>query len=189
MIDVRSPLTIHFVRLGALGHVGRFTVVDPSTFKRGAKVICRTCRGLEVGEVLGHVRRYWRHEDSDGSVLRALTEQDELLIERLERYRDDAFLACKTELEKRRIAATLVDVEHLFDGKTLYFYFLGAVPDEVGHITAELANAYDAKARFRQFTDTVTRGCGPGCGTEESAGCDSACDLCAAAAICKSGQL
>ena len=188
MIDITSPLTSHLVRIGAMGHVGLFTAVDALTYARSSKVVCRTCRGLEIGEVLGHTQRNSRHADSDGSVLRALTEQDELLNERLERYRDDAFVACRAELEERNIAATLVDVEHLFDGKTLYFYFLGDVPAEVEQITGELAEAYDAKAQFRQFTDTVTQGCGPGCGTEEAPGCNSACDLCAIASDCKSAE-
>ena len=63
-----------------------------------------------------------------------------------------------------------MDVEHLFDGHTLVFYFLGDVPAEVEHVTGELAEVYEAKAQFRSFADTLTNGCGPGCGTESAEG-------------------
>ncbi len=43
----------HFVRVGALGNVGRFTSVDAVAYPRASRVIVRTSRGLETGEVLG----------------------------------------------------------------------------------------------------------------------------------------
>src|SRR4051794_28895219 len=42
----------HLVRVGVLGHVGRFTSVDATRFPRGARVVVRTSRGLELGEIL-----------------------------------------------------------------------------------------------------------------------------------------
>ena len=42
----------HFVRVGLLGSVGRFAAADRQRYARGTRVICRTHRGLEVGEVL-----------------------------------------------------------------------------------------------------------------------------------------
>jgi len=185
MIKVRSPLTSHLVRVGVMGHVGRFVAVDALTYPRGARVVCRTCRGLEIGAVLGQLLRPADDVGSDGTVLRSVNDQDELLVQRLDRFRHEAFESCVIELEKRGLAATLVEVEHLFDGESLYFYFLGDVPHEVEGITNQLADAYDAQAQFRQFTDAVTKGCGPGCGTDEGPGCNSACDLCAAAGACR----
>ena len=41
----------HFVRIGLLGSVGRFASADSQRYPRAARVICRTPRGLEVGEV------------------------------------------------------------------------------------------------------------------------------------------
>ena len=42
----------HLVRVGALGHVGRFTAVDAVRYPRDTRVVVRTGRGLEVGEIL-----------------------------------------------------------------------------------------------------------------------------------------
>ncbi len=80
-------------------------------------------------------------------------------------------------------AATLFEIEHLFDGRGLYFYFLGPVTPEIERLTGDLAEVYDAEAQFRRFTETLAEGCGPDCGTEKGGGCDS-CSVCAVAVAC-----
>jgi hypothetical protein len=115
-----------------------------------------------------------------------MTVEDQLLEARLEKNRQDAYQACCRLLAERNIPAVLIDVEHLFDGQGLFFYFLGDVPAELEAYTDVLAATYDAKVRFKQFTDTLIQGCGPGCGTEEArgqGGCDS-CSSCAVAEAC-----
>jgi hypothetical protein len=88
---------------------------------------------------------------------------------------------------ERGLQAVLVDVEHLFDGQSLYFYFLGETPPEIDALTAELAGVYEAKAQLQKFADTLTAGCGPKCGTGEAEGCGSVnggCSSCAVAGAC-----
>ena len=46
-----------------------------------------------------------------------------------------------------------MDVEHLFDGQSLYFYFLGEVQPEWESLTTELAATYEAKVRFQPFAE------------------------------------
>ena len=78
-----------------------------------------------------------------------------------------------------------MDVEHLLDGGSIYFYFLGEPPAEVELLTAELAVTYEAKVQFRRFAQTLTEGCGPGCGTESAEnGCGAACASCAVHTAC-----
>ena len=113
-----------------------------------------------------------------------MTVQDELLQARLERNRQEAYAACAQMLGKSGVPAVLVDVEHLFDGQGLFFYFLGDVTPELEAYTDRLADTYEAKVQFRKFTETLIEGCGPGCGTEEAkgnGGCES-CTSCAVAA-------
>src|SRR5688572_1481848 len=114
----------HLVRVGALGRVGRFTSVDAVRYPRGSRVICRTSRGLEVGEVLAPAGDDGNLTTSDGSLLRGMTPEDHLLLARLDKHKDDAYSACQTLLAERQVSAVLMDVEHLFDGRSLYFYFL-----------------------------------------------------------------
>ncbi|MCA9266892.1 MAG: hypothetical protein KDA41_00400 [Planctomycetales bacterium] len=176
----------HFVRVGAMGAVGRFTAVDNHQYPRGCRVICRTARGLELGEVLSGAAQGPAGQSGDGSILRRTTPQDELLLARQQKNRDAAFNACREKLASRAVDAALMDVEQLFDSATLYFYFLGDVSPEVEQVTAELAETYDAHVEFRKFAQAVAEGCGPECGTAEAPGAcaDGGCQTCAASAAC-----
>jgi hypothetical protein len=169
-----------------MGHVGRFTSVDAVSYPRASRVIVRTGRGLETGDVLGPADESLGHGSSDGSILRGMTIEDELLEARLQQKRQTALDACIARLNERNISATLVDVEHLFDGRSLFFYFLGEVTPQVEAITSELAEVYDAAAQFRKFADTLTEGCGPGCGTEAATGhgCTTCATACAVSSAC-----
>jgi cell fate regulator YaaT (PSP1 superfamily) len=173
----------HLVRWSALGHVAAFSASDAVRYDRGTRVVLRTRRGLELGEVLAPLA-----DDSpaprEGAILRAMTEQDRLLEMRLTKNRREAYDACQTKLTELGFDAALVDVEHLFDGRSLIFYFLGDQPPALTRMTDELAETYDAHVQFRAFTDAVVAGCGPDCGTENAAGCGSCGTGCAIAAAC-----
>jgi cell fate regulator YaaT (PSP1 superfamily) len=173
----------HLVRVGALGQIGRFGSVDATRFPRGSRVIVRTARGLEIGDVLAPPALESGAEP-DGSILRGMTVEDQLLETRLSRKRQAAYDACRRRLAEAGLDAALVDVEHLFDGQTLVFYFLGPQPPELHGLTADLAAAYDAEAQIGSFADLLSTGCGPGCGTEEGAGCGDCGTGCAIAGLC-----
>lgn len=176
----------HLVRTGALGHVGRFAAVDGLRYARGARVVLRTARGLELGDVLAPPEEDAPAELRDGDLLRAVTVQDDLLVARLVRNRDAAYAACQRRLVELGEPAVLVDVEHTFDGQSLYFYFLGAPSPRAQQLSAELAELYDAEVRFSEFAATLASGCGPDCGQESAAngGCSNCATGCAVADAC-----
>jgi hypothetical protein len=179
----------HFVRIGVLGSVGRFAATSAERLRRGSRVVCRTRRGLEVGDILSAAEIDFAVPtiEPDGEILRRVTVEDDLLIARLEKNRCEAFEACTTRLAQRGNPAILLDVEHLFDGRCLYFYFLGDTNAELDVLTAELAEVYEAKAQLQKFADTLTAGCGPHCGTEDAEGCGSGgCSTCSALSACGS---
>ena len=79
----------------------------------------------------------------------------------------------------------LVDVEHLFDGRAIYFYFLGETTPDLDNLTSELAEVYEAKAQLEKFAETLVAGCGPNCGTEEGGGCGTGgCSTCSVLSAC-----
>jgi cell fate regulator YaaT (PSP1 superfamily) len=177
----------HLIRVGAMGQVGRFAAIDAVRYPRHSRVVVRTRRGLEIGQVLsppdeGDDDRAY----ADGEILRGMTVEDDLLEARLEQHRHEAYEACTALLAEHNVSAVLVDVEHLFDGQGLFFYFLGDVPPAIDSFTARLADTYETKVQFRKFTETLIEGCGPGCGTEAAkgqGGCES-CTSCAVAGAC-----
>lgn len=169
-----------------MSQIGRFAAVDVARYPRGSRVIVRTSRGLEIGEVLAPPGDDDELRAGDGSILRGMTVEDQLLEARLTKNRHAAYAACQARLDDLRLAVSLLDVEHLFDGQTLVFYFLGDEPPELQAITAQLAELYEAKVQFRSFAETLANGCGPNCGTPEAAGalCNSSCSRCAVAGAC-----
>ncbi|MBH58545.1 MAG: PSP1 C-terminal domain-containing protein [Planctomycetaceae bacterium] len=180
-----SPFPQYLIRIGAMGNVGRFAAVEPVVFQRHSRVVCRTVRGLEVGEVLASVESV-ANQQCDGDVLRLVTVEDDLLLARLDQNRNEAFEACCELLESKQISNVLLDVEQLLDGSSLYFYFLGEVSDELEQLTSELAERHDSKVQFARFAEAVVAGCGPDCGTEEASGnCgEGGCSTCALANAC-----
>lgn len=175
--------TTYLVRVGRMGAIGRFQPVEPITLARGARVIVRTKRGLEGGEVLAPATS--QVEDScDGSLLRAMTVGDHLLEARLTKDQQQAFAACQDHLSRLGLGARLLDVEYLMDGRTLIFYFLGEIPDVAESIVRELALNYDAEAGMQQFGATLEHGCGPDCGTDRSQGCKTCATGCALSGSC-----
>jgi len=125
--------------------------------------------------------------EADGTLVRRLTVEDDLLLTRIERNRDEAFQACNELLAERDLPAVLMDVEHLFDGQFAVLLLLGEVSPELEALTSELASAYETTVQFQKFAETLTAGCGPGCGTEAATGqgCSTGgCGSCAVAGAC-----
>lgn len=178
----------HIVRFGAIGDLGGFLAAEPVSFPRGTRVVVRTARGLETGEVLSPPDESAQSLEPTGTILRRLTVEDTLLEARLLKNRQSAFEACAARIEARGLPVVLMDVEHLFDGQSLIFYFLGKNTPELDLLLNELAEEYEAKVQFRQFTEILEQGCGPGCGTEEGAGagCASCGTGCAISSACSS---
>lgn len=176
----------HLIRFSSLGQIGRFVAADAARYPRRSRVIVRSRRGLEIGEVLAEPEPTAEAEDIEGQILRRMTVEDDLLEARLAKHRNQAFDACSALLVEHQVPAVLMDVEHLFDGEGLFFYFLGEVPPEAKALTEQLAATYETKIEFRKFAETLAEGCGPGCGTEAAqgqGGCVS-CTSCAVASAC-----
>lgn len=187
---------VHLVKIGLMAKVGRFVSADSCVYPRDATVICRTDRGLESGVVICDVEdlsHRFANEDrvdelaglDSGTILRVITPDDQMILNRLDKHRDKAFVACQELISQQGLPGILMDVEHLFDGESVFFYFLGDVSPELEAITSELAETYDRKVRFKKFAETLANGCGPDCGSKEG-GCSSGgCSGCAVAAACK----
>ena len=94
----------HLVRVGLMGSVGKFVAADSCVYDRDSNVICRTDRGLEMGQVicdLPEADTFDPDSDStDGAILRPTTPEDQLILDRLDRHRDKAFFACQKLLKE-----------------------------------------------------------------------------------------
>lgn len=183
-----SPCTTILLRVGPLGQIGRFSVGDVGGLARGQRVVCRTARGIEVAIALGFAEESGGGvEQSDGRVLRRTTPEDELLLSHLGQLGEEAFQSCTAWLRQQSIAATLLEVEPLLDGRTLYFHFLSDVDEQVQQHLDQLVEIYEQRVRESKFANLLEHGCGPGCGTAAAKnGCGSrgGCAVCKIASAC-----
>lgn len=184
---------LFFVRIGKWGEIWVGESAEPLNYARGTRVVCRTGRGLELGEIVSpvemgddHQTQGFRPPHHPCSIVRGVTPEDDLLELRLQRHKQAAVRDCQSELRKREISVTLLDVEHLFDGRTLIFHFAGEFTGEVQRLVDDLTDVYEKRARSQEFAKLLTEGCGPGCGTEEGQGCGSrgGCAMCIVAGAC-----
>ena len=149
-------------------------------------MICRSTRGLEFGSVLNQLQSDPPSIPVAGQILRVATAEDHLLWSRLQKHRVEAIDRCQALLDEQQVSAILMDCEVLFDGQSIFFYFLGEPSEEVEQLTSQLAQEYEATVQLQKFAEAMTLGCGPDCGTKEG-GCEAGgCSTCSLAKACKS---
>jgi hypothetical protein len=171
-----------YVRIGSLAeiHLAR----SPVRINRGRRVLVRTQRGLELAEVAGphHASRAASRPDAQHAttcIIRPTTNEDELLIRRLERHKREAVEACRTALAESGSHSVLLDVDQLLDGGTPI----------AESITTRIADQYESIVRTRHFAKLLSDGCGPGCGTEHGGRCGSGCEGCSIASACQDNSI
>jgi len=146
--------TAYIVRHGAMRFLGDFEPRDSQAFARGAAVVIRTDRGLEIGEVLCEASpRAVEHlsEPTRGALVRTTTEEDQRQLERLADAERSEFEACGKFIEQRKLQMALVDVEHLFGGERIVFYFLAEKRVDFRELVKDLARQFQTRIEMRQI--------------------------------------
>src|SRR4051794_40741829 len=107
------------VRHGAMRFLGTFEAEPEVGCRRGDRVVVRTDRGLEAGDVLCEATPRaveMLSEPTHGRVVRRLTDEDRTALERLRDAERRELEACQGFVASRRLQMELVDVEHLLGG-------------------------------------------------------------------------
>jgi len=170
------------VRFGVMGYLSWFVAREPGDYGRRQRVVVRTSRGLEAGEIMTPEGPFTpgAGDDPAGELLRSMTPEDEFQERALRQGEQKAFEDCRRLLAERNMPVELLDVEQLLDGEKILFYFLGEPPPQMADLTEDLAKTYATRVEFRQFMERAEAGCGPGCGTDEAPGCgdEGGCSSC-----------
>ena len=158
------------------------------SLSRGEHIICRTPRGIEMGEVFAATHPDYIETATASKYIRKSRPDDELLWRQLTSLSVKASTACQAFLYGQAIPDVLLEVEPLFDGRTLYFHFLGTPSYETEQHVQELSDIYQKSVASSRFASLLEHGCGPGCGTKEKSGCGTGggCAVCAIAVGCTS---
>jgi len=151
--DIRTVVT-YIARHGAMRFLGDFEPGPESGFARGQAVILRTDRGQEIGEVLCEANPRALSliaEPTHGQIVRGLTAEDQTRVDSLRQSEGQELEACKRFIEQRKLQMELVDVEHLFGGERIIFYFLAEKRVDFRELVKDLAREYRTRIEMRQI--------------------------------------
>ncbi len=142
------------VRYGAMRSLGVFAARNKEIVGRGSKVIARTSRGLETGEVLCEATpdaiEQIRNPDN-GQIVRLMTDQDENELDHIQSQSRDEFKTCERYVQKLGLDMQLVDIEHIFGGERIVVYYLAEERVDFRQLVKQLAAEFQTRIEMRQI--------------------------------------
>ena len=117
----------YIVRHGTMRFLGEYEPAGESVYSRGNSVVVRSERGTEVGEVMCEANPRAVElitEPTRGQIVRLVTPEDDAQLDKLRSNEQLEMDACGRIIAQRQLQMELVDVEHLFGGERIVFYFL-----------------------------------------------------------------
>ena len=144
---------IAVIRYGSMRNIGQFKCEIPD-LKRGQKCVVRTERGTEIGEVITQPTEVIGEVTGDGlgEVIRRAGREDlrrEREIESVEKAKEFKF--CEKKIGELELPIKLVDVEHLFGGERIVFYFRAEQRVDFRQLVRDLAQSYKTRIEMRQI--------------------------------------
>lgn len=142
------------VRHGVMRFLGEFAVPPGLTVRRNDIVIIRTDRGQEVGQVLCPTTPQAVAVIPDptrGEILRIATAEDQARIAQMEEVKRKQFAAAEQLVVSHKLAMQLVDIEHLFGGERLVFYFLAEQRVDFRELVRSMAREFHTRIELRQI--------------------------------------
>ncbi|MBI2824105.1 MAG: signal peptidase [Planctomycetia bacterium] len=144
----------YVVRCGVMRTLGVFTTSRGETFARGTRVIARTDRGLEAGEVLCEASDETAEKLQDprrGQILRQMTAADENELSRMHAQERSEYEVCARAMVEMSLPMKLVDVEHVFGGERIVVYYLAENRVDFRGLVKTLASEFQTRIEMRQI--------------------------------------
>lgn len=123
-------------------------------YRRGMRVIARTPRGLEAGEVLtaANERVLDQLENPpSGNIQREMTENDENELSHIAQTTAEEAEKCFEIIREFDLPMDLVDVERLFGGERMVVYYLSESRVDFRELVKRLAHEFQTRVEMRQI--------------------------------------
>jgi cell fate regulator YaaT (PSP1 superfamily) len=134
--------------------LGEFEQNPEGDYQRGDAVILATERGQEAGEVLCEATPRAVElltEPTKGHIVRIMSTADHELALQIHEKEVGEFARCGEFIQQRHLQMELVDVEHLFGGERVVFYFLAEKRVDFRELVKDLAREYRTRIEMRQI--------------------------------------
>jgi len=142
------------VRYGQMRFLGEFAGIDDCTHPRGQRVVIRTDRGIELGEVLCPATdrsALFLEDPVVGEVVRVATADDLAAEAGLAERSRLGLEACREFIARRRLQMDLIDVEVILGGERMVFYYLSEKRIDFRDLVKDLARAFQTRIEMRQI--------------------------------------
>lgn len=152
--DAPTPPATYIVRHGAVRFLGEFTALNNQRYLRGTDVIVRSDRGQEVGQVLcasSPQAVEMLSEPTKGQILRPMTVEDKQRVQSIHDRQKHEFDTANRFIGDRKLQMALIDVEHLFGGERIVFYFLAEKRVDFRELVKDLARDFQTRIELRQI--------------------------------------
>jgi cell fate regulator YaaT (PSP1 superfamily) len=144
----------YVVRYGAMRFLGVFSPAGGREYARGVRVIARTDRGLEAGEVLCEATPEAVGSMKDpgaGQILREMTAEDTNELARMQQQARQEIELCQQHIARLGLNMQLVDAEHIFGGERIVIYYLAESRVDFRELVRLLASEFQTRIEMRQI--------------------------------------
>ena len=144
----------YVVRYGVMRLLGVLASRGGTAYARGDRVVARTSRGIEAGEVLCEASDdALDHLDDPpaGQILRAMSSDDANEVVRMQAHEGDEFETCKRMASELNLDMELVDIEHVFGGERIVVYYLAESRVDFRELVRKLASEFQTRIEMRQI--------------------------------------
>ena len=151
-IDIMSHTYI--VRYGAMRFLGEFLGLRDQSHPRDQKVVIRSDRGQELGDVLCPATdrsAMFLENPGRGEILRVASDDDLAAAAKLSARQQEGLVGCREFITKRRLQMDLVDVEAILGDERMIFYYLAEKRVDFRDLVKDLARAFQTRIEMRQI--------------------------------------
>jgi cell fate regulator YaaT (PSP1 superfamily) len=144
----------YVVRYGRMRFLGEYTGLAGQQHPRGQRVVVRSDRGTEIGDVLCPATdrtKPFLPDRLHGEILRLVTAEDDDQVARIVKDRDSHFATCLELIAKRRLQMDLVDLEIIHGRERIVFYYLAEKRVDFRELVKDLARALRTRIEMRQI--------------------------------------
>lgn len=159
------------IRFGRMGQMGWFEHNESHIPKISSKVVIKTDRGLELGEVVGvhnyrsgqfrstpeQVEAYYGNLGPNspvgpgGAFVRFATHEDIREQEHLLKSEVEEIECCEKYIREFNLPMRIVEAEHLFGGERIVYYFTSEGRVDFRELVKTLAREYQTRIELRQI--------------------------------------
>ena len=160
------------VRYSRMNTLGFFEHRETKISKIKTRVVIKTDRGLELGYLVGRLTAYKGgqlklseeqileyFEDSDigsapgpaGKIIRYATSADVSEERHLRKIAQEEMKCCRQFAKEMNLPMKIVDVEHVFGGERIIFYFMSDGRVDFRELVKKVAQEYQTRIEMRQI--------------------------------------